>query len=180
MPAIVLIHQFHVPPSGRCIMSTNPEKKVDVPPRGDRDADPMTDQPGAHPVELGVGAAAAGMAAGAVTGPVGAAVGAAIGAVAGGLAGKGVGEYIDPTIGDTYLRDNYASRPYVRKGDTFDTHVPAYRYGGQAEATYGGKPYESIEEELRTGWTNEDLPWESAAVRDGYERSCAIRKARKA
>jgi hypothetical protein len=163
-------------------MSTNPRKSVDVPPRGDENADPMTGEPGAHPVEVGVGAAlggaATGMAVGAVAGPITAAVGAAVGAVAGGLVGKAGGEYIDPTTADTYLRDNYASRPYVKKGDTFETHVPAYQYGGRAEATYSGKPYEEVERELMTGWPHKDSPWESAspAVRDGYERSCAIRK----
>ena len=44
-------------------MSTkNPEKKVDVPPQGDRNPDPLTDAPGSHPIETGIGAAAAGAA----------------------------------------------------------------------------------------------------------------------
>ena len=90
--------------------------------------------------------------------------------------GKAGGEYIDPTTADSYLRDNYASRPYVKKGDSFETHVPAYQYGGQAEAKYGGKPYEDVEAELMTGWPHKDRTWDSSAVRDGYERSCAIRK----
>ena len=67
----------------------SPEKKVDLPPAGRRNADPITNAPGSHPIETGIGAAAAGaatgMVAGAFTGPVGAAVGAAVGAVAGGL-----------------------------------------------------------------------------------------------
>ena len=54
----------------------SPEKKVDLPPQGDRNADPITNAPGSHPIETGIGAAAAGavtgMAVGAVTGPVGA------------------------------------------------------------------------------------------------------------
>ena len=33
------------------------EKKVDLPPKGPRNADPLTDAPGAHPIETGVGAA---------------------------------------------------------------------------------------------------------------------------
>jgi len=59
------------------------------------------------------------------------------GAIAGGLAGKGVGELIDPTTEDNWLRDNYKTRPYVREGDTFETHVPAYRYGATAESQFG-------------------------------------------
>ena len=166
--------------------STNPEKRVDLPPRGDRNPDPITNAPGAHPIETGLGAAAAGaasgLAVGAVAGPVGAAVGAAVGAVAGGLAGNGVGEFIDPTTEDNWLRDNHRSRPYVKAGDTFDTHVPAYRYGAVAEAKYGDQPYDAVEEQLRSGWSNPGMTWQRAtpAVRDAYERSCAIRKQRAA
>ena len=113
----------------------NPEKKVDLPPAGRRNADPLTNAPGSHPIETGVGAAAtgavSGMAAGAVVGPVGAAVGAAVGAVAGGYGGKAVGEMIDPTTEDSWLRDNFASRPYVQKGDAFEKYQPAYRYGAE-------------------------------------------------
>jgi hypothetical protein len=55
--------------------------------------DPITGEPGAHPVGVGVGALGAGAAGaviGAVLGPIGAAIGLAFGAVAGGLAGKEV------------------------------------------------------------------------------------------
>ena len=69
---------------------------------GSTNRDPITGEPGAHPVGTGVGAAAGGIAAGAavgsVAGPVGTVVGAAVGAVAGGLAGKGVAEKVDPTV----------------------------------------------------------------------------------
>ena len=110
----------------------NPEKKIDLPPRGDRNADPITDAAGAHPIETGIGAAAAGavsgLAVGAFAGPVAAAIGAAVGAVAGGYAGKGIGEMIDPTTEDNWLRDNFASRPYVDEGDHFEDFQPAYRY----------------------------------------------------
>jgi hypothetical protein len=67
------------------------QKKVDLPPKGSSNPDPITDQPGSRPIETGIGAAvvgaASGLAVGAVAGPVGAAVGVAVGAVAGGLAG---------------------------------------------------------------------------------------------
>ncbi len=52
--------------------------------------DPITGEPGAHPVSVGVGAlsaGAAGAAIGAIGGPIGMLVGATIGAIAGGLAG---------------------------------------------------------------------------------------------
>jgi Glycine zipper len=166
----------------------NPEKKVDVPPTGRRNADPITGAPGSHPVETGVGAAAvgaaSGMAVGAFTGPVGAAVGAAVGAVVGGFAGKGVGEMIDPTTDDTWLRDNFASRPYVQPGDTFEKYQPAYRYGGAAESRYGDDDFQSIEGELEHDWNSRSegpvLPWKHArdAVKDSYERTAQIRRAR--
>ena len=78
----------------------SPDKKIDLPPRGNRNADPITDEAGSHPIETGIGAAAAGAATGmavsAFAGPVAAAVGAAMGSVAGGYAGKEVGEMVDP------------------------------------------------------------------------------------
>ncbi len=115
---------------------------MDLPPKGSRNADPITDAPGSHPIETGIGAAVAGaatgLAVGAVAGPVGAAVGAAVGAVAGGLAGKGVGEVIDPTTQDNWLRDNFHSRPYVKKGESFDAYQHAYRYGGRGRVPVRG------------------------------------------
>jgi outer membrane lipoprotein SlyB len=65
--------------------------------------DPITGAPGAHPVGVGLGAAAGGIAAGAAVGtvaagPVGTVVGAAVGAIAGGLGGKAVAEKLDPTV----------------------------------------------------------------------------------
>jgi phage tail tape-measure protein len=68
----------------------------------DRNPDPITGEPGAHPVGTGVGAtggALAGAAIGAVGGPVGMAAGALVGAVTGGIVGKEVAESIDPTAG---------------------------------------------------------------------------------
>jgi len=166
----------------------NPEKTVDVPPEGSRNPDPITDQPGSHPVETGIGAAiggaASGMAVGAVAGPVGAAIGAAAGAVAGGLAGKGVGELIDPTTEDNWLRQNLSSRPYVQKGETYKHYEPAYRYGGQAEANYQGKRFQDVESELATGWEKmkdkAGMDWDRArhAVKDAYDRTIQLREER--
>src|SRR5271170_477370 len=109
-------------------------------PGTDANRDPITDEPGAHPVGTGVGAAAAGAAAGAagglIAGPAGAAVGAVIGAVAGGLAGKGVAESIDPTVEDGYWRDNYAHRPYYNQATSYDEYQPAYRYGWESRSKH--------------------------------------------
>ena len=164
------------------------EKKVDLPPKGRRNADPLTDEAGSHPIETGIGAAAAGaatgLAVGAVAGPIPAAVGAAVGAVAGGYAGKGVGEMIDPTSEDTWLRDNFESRPYVQKGETFETYHPAYHYGAQAESRFGDEDFESMEEDLESDWHNgadpTRMPWSRArgAVKDSYDRCVQLRKDR--
>ena len=82
----------------------------------DSNPDPITGEPGAHPVGVaggGTGGAAAGAAiGGAVGGPIGALVGGAVGAVAGGLAGKAAGEAVNPTEEDTYWKYNYKTRPY--------------------------------------------------------------------
>jgi uncharacterized protein (TIGR02271 family) len=62
--------------------------------------DPITGEPGAHPVGTAAGAAAmgaAGAAVGSAAGPIGTGVGAAAGAVVGGLAGSAAGEHFDPT-----------------------------------------------------------------------------------
>jgi uncharacterized protein (TIGR02271 family) len=166
----------------------NPEKTVDVPPEGSRNPDPITDQPGSHPVETGIGAAiggaASGMAVGAVAGPVGAAIGAAAGAVAGGLAGKGVGELIDPTTEDNWLRQNFSSRSYVQKGESYENYEPAYRYGGQAESQYRGKRFQDVENDLAAGWEKTKhkagMGWDRArdAVRDAYDRTIQLREER--
>jgi hypothetical protein len=142
--------------------------------------DPITDAPGAHPIGTGVGAAAGGMAAGAavgtVAGPVGTVIGAAVGAVIGGLAGKGVGEMIDPTIEETYWRTNYASRPYVTQGSTYDDYGPAYRYGVDNFKRYDGRTFDQAEAELARDWDrakgNSRLNWEKAkhATRDSWTR----------
>jgi uncharacterized protein (TIGR02271 family) len=166
----------------------DPEKTVDLPPEGRRNPDPVTDQPGSHPIETGIGAAvggaASGLAVGAVAGPIGAAVGAAVGAVAGGLAGKGVGEVIDPTTEDNWLRDSFESRPYVKKGETYEKYREAYRYGGAAVPRYDGRTFDEVEDELKRGWgtakEHSGMTWGHAreAVRDAYDRTIQLREER--
>ena len=142
--------------------------------------DPLTGAPGAHPVGTGVGAAlggvAAGAAAGTVAGPVGTVVGAAIGAVAGGLAGKGVAEKFDPTLEDAYWRENYADRPYVAEGATYDDYGPAYRYGVESYDAYPERSFDEVEPELSRDWDTRRgtsrLEWSHArsATRDAWQR----------
>src|SRR5436190_17349665 len=137
--------------------TTDKEKKVDLPPKGPRNADPLTDAPGAHPIETGVGAAvggaAAGAAVGAFGGPVGAVIGGIVGgAVAGGLAGKGVGELIDPTTEDTWLREYFGSRKDHKPDVSYEQYRDAYRYGLTSSDRHSGRRFEDVEPELQTGW----------------------------
>jgi len=163
------------------------EKTVDLPPTGPRNADPLTDAPGAHPIEAGVGAglggAAAGLAVGAAGGPVGAVIGGIVGgAVAGGLVGKGVGELIDPTTEDAWLREYFGSRGARRGDETPEDYRPAYRYGLQSAERHAGKRFEDVEPELRTGWDTARgtcaLGWNDArdAVRHAFDRTVQLRE----
>lgn len=161
-----------------------------APKTAERDAnrDPLTGAPGSHPVGTGAGAAVGGMAAGAavgtVAGPVGTAIGAAVGAVVGGLAGKGIAEKLDPTREDAYWRDNYASRPYVDAGASYDDYAPAYGLGYNSYSSYAGRRFEDIEPDLARDWGskrgNSTLGWDKAkhATRDAWERvSNAVERA---
>jgi hypothetical protein len=146
----------------------------------DANRDPITGEPGAHPIGTGAGAGAAGATGaaigGAVGGPVGAVVGAAVGAVAGGLAGKGAAEKVNPTVEDGYWRENYRTRPYAKADLGYETYQPAYRYGWESRSTYAGKKYDEVESDLERGWDSakgtSKMAWGEAkeAVRDAWHR----------
>src|SRR5258708_39082357 len=89
--------------------------------------DPLTGEPGAHPVATGLGAAGAGLAGGAlgsVAGPGGTILGAVVGAVAGGLGGKAIGEAMDPSAEDAYWRETHPKQDYAGVTE-FETYRPA-------------------------------------------------------
>jgi len=153
----------------------NDEKKRDA------NRDPITGEPGAHPVGVAGGAtggALAGAAVGAAGGPIGSAIGGAIGAVAGGLAGKGVAESVNPTEENGYWRDNHASRPYYQAGRTYDDYSPAYRYGWESASRpeNQGRRFEDVENDLSRGWdkargaTSNQWKDMKFATRDAFER----------
>ena len=147
----------------------------------DLNPDPITGEPGAHPVGTGLGAlaggAAAGAAVGTVAGPVGTAVGAVIGAVVGGLAGKAVAESVDPTVEHAYWKEAHARRPYYLEGYTYDDYGPAYEIGLRDVHKYKGRPYEEVQETLAADWDmyrgKSRLTWPEAtpAARDAWERA---------
>jgi uncharacterized protein (TIGR02271 family) len=151
----------------------------------DSNPDPITGEPGSHPVGVGVGTAggaSAGAAIGAVAGPIGAIAGAVVGGIAGGLAGKGVAEAIDPTVEDAYWSKNYKKREYVAKGEAYDTYRPAYQYGVEASTKYPGKSWDEVETKLARGWNKargeSELAWDRAklAARDAYDRVIQLRE----
>lgn len=154
-------------------------KRTITDPNPDSNPDPITGEAGAHPVGVGVGTAAGGAAAGAVAGmvagPVGAVVGAIVGGVAGGYGGKAIAESFDPTTEHAYWQENYKSRTYVDKADSYDTYRPAYQYGMESRSRYPGKKFDDVESDLASGWqstkTNTKLGWDKAkhAARDAWD-----------
>lgn len=148
--------------------------------RRDANADPITGEPGAHPVGVGVGAATggalAGAAAGTVAGPIGTVAGAVIGGVAGAFAGKRVAESIDPTAEDAYWREEYPNREYYHDDVTYDAYAPAYRHGWESRVRYNDRSWAEVEPQLQTEWeqtpSSRDLAWERArrASRDAWDR----------
>lgn len=150
--------------------------------RDDANPDPISGEPGSHPVGTGVGAAGLGAAGaamgGIIGGPIGAVIGAAGGAVAGGLMGKGIAESIDPTIEDAYWRENYVTRSYYNSDYNYNDYQPAYRAGFEGYANYAqtGRTYDQVEPDLRRDYEarypNARLGWSDAryASRDAWDR----------
>ena len=157
---------------------------INSPEQTDANLDPISGEPGAHPVGTGVGAAGVGAVAtvigGVVAGPVGAVVGAVVGSVVGGLTGKSTAEQINPTFDfeDNHWRETYNSRPYFEEGTKYEDYQPAYRIGYEAYARYGhsGRDYRDIELDLHRDYEanqSGSLAWEKAkyAVRDAWDRA---------
>jgi hypothetical protein len=145
----------------------------------DANRDPLTGEPGSHPVGTGVGAAggaATGAAiGGAVAGPPGALLGAAIGGIAGGFAGKGIAEAVNPTEEEAFWRSTYHTRPYAT-GRTYEDLSPAYRYGWESRGRYADRTWDQAENDLERGWDKlkdkSKLHWHEAkdATRDAWNR----------
>ena len=159
--------------------STNDPKK---------NPDPLTGEPGSHPVGTGAGAAAGGLAGAgvgaAVGGPVGAAIGAVVGGVAGAYGGKGVAEAVNPTVEDQYWRENHASQEWADEKSTYDHYAPAYRTGYEGVTRYAGRDYTEIEADLARDYEKNDanpaIPWDRArpAVKAAWSRVSGVHGAR--
>ncbi|HYU30824.1 MAG TPA: hypothetical protein VEW48_01560 [Thermoanaerobaculia bacterium] len=146
----------------------------------DANPDPLTGEPGSHPVGTGVGAATGGtvgaVIGGAVGGPVGAIIGAAVGGLTGGFAGKGLAESVNPTEEDTFWSGAYKDRPYA-KGHHYEDLRPAYRYGWESRTRYADRDWHDAESDLQRDWsqrqgTSTNLDWNAAkpATYDAWNR----------
>jgi uncharacterized protein YcfJ len=148
--------------------------------RRDENRDPITGEPGAHPVGTGVGAAGAGLAGAAagmaVGGPIGGAIGAVVGAVAGGAGGKAVAEAVDPTAEDAYWRENHRKESYFDRNRSYEDYSPAYRTGYEGfDRYYGeGTTFDAAEPDLRSDYEKRSgtMKWDEArpAARAAWNR----------
>ena len=146
----------------------------------DENRDPLSAEPGAHPVGVAAGGtsgAAAGTAIGtAIGGPVGGIIGAAAGAIAGGLAGKGIAETVNPTEEEKYWQEAYKNRPYYRHGASYEQYAPGFQYGWESASRpeYQGHAFQEVESQLEREWPNYYTAAEFSeyrdATRDAYER----------
>ena len=147
-------------------------------------ADPITGEPGSHPIGTaigGTGGAAAGAAIGAIGGPLGMLIGGAIGAIVGGVAGSSVGEMLDPTVEYEYWQETYTTRPYYQADFDYDTdYHPAYAVGYASRTHYPKTTrFEEVEAELEQRWYevkgDSRMTWLQAKdmVRDGWEKTNA-------
>lgn len=146
----------------------------------DLNADPIGEEPGAHPVGTGMGAAGGGVTGtalgGAIGGPAGALIGGAIGAIGGALAGRSAAEVVNPTEEEAYWRETFLSRPYADETLGYDHYRPAYRYGWESRARFPDRRWDQVERELENGWRENRgtsrLGWTDAklAARDAWQR----------
>lgn len=141
-------------------MKTQPEDSLN--------RDPITGEPGAHPLGTGLGAtggAMAGAAFGAMGGPIGAAAGAVVGALAGGIAGSVAGEAVNPSVEEAYWRGAYVNEPYYDPAHGFEDYGPAYRAGIDARRQLEGD-FETVEPALQARWDalrgESRLEWDQA------------------
>lgn len=142
--------------------------------------DPITGEPGAHPLGTGAGTAGGGLAGAAigaaVAGPVGAAVGAVVGGVAGAYSGHGVAEAVNPTREENHWKEQHASQPWASNGLGYELYALAYRTGYGAATQHAGKRYEEIESDLAFEYQKANpasgLPWDRArpAVKAAWDR----------
>ena len=141
--------------------------------------DPITGEPGSHPLGTGLGSAtgaATGAALGSIGGPVGMAAGAVIGAIAGAAAGHTIAEDFDPTVETTHWEANFRHQPYYNPNFEFEDYEPAYRLGYESYLANRTSSFKEAEPDLARSWEDRRgtsrLDWDSArdAIRAGWQR----------
>lgn len=154
--------------------------------------DPITDEPGAHMVGTGIGAAAGGMAGIAATaatgtmigGPIGPAVGLVAGAVVGGLLGSAASEALLPTEIDQHWSSSYTREPYYNSDYSYDDYLQAYLtipdgLDGDADATPPARFFTIVRECNRSDSPSRFLISASVGDRVAHPNvhgACATRK----
>lgn len=87
-----------------------------------------------------------------------------------------VAEAVDPVAEDAYWRNNYPKSDYAEENRSYKDYRPAYKYGWEARARLGDRPYTEIEAELENGWEKakgeSKLAWTQAkrATSDAWHR----------
>ena len=77
---------------------------------------------------------------------------------------------------ESFWRDNWHKRPYVRADCGYEHYAPAYRYGVESAHRLSGRDWDEVEDELSEGWERYEHrsrgTWEEikAAVRDAWDR----------
>lgn len=134
----------------------------------DFNLDPISKEPGSHPLGTGVGSASgavAGAAVGLMAGPVGALVGGVAGAVVGGLGGHAAAEAVNPTDEDAYWQGHYTREEYYEEGRPYGDYAPAYRLGVFGYTEYN-ETFEQAESRLASHWDHKKeqstLSWQQA------------------
>lgn len=134
--------------------------------------DPLSGEPGAHPIGTSLGAATGGMTGAAIGlggGPVGVVIGTVVGALIGGYAGKGVAEGIDPTKEEAYWRENHSSQWYAAEGGEYEAYAKGYRTG--YVGFHRGKSFDEREAELQMEYEGDPQPTEAQTRMDIVEEA---------
>jgi len=84
---------------------------------------------------------------------------------------------------ESFWRDHWHSRPYVRADCGYEFYAPAYRYGFESAHRLRGREWSEAEAELSSGWEayqhRNTSTWEEIkhAVRDAWDRVIDSRSA---
>lgn len=133
----------------------------------------------------GITGVVTGAAIGSVAGPVGTVIGGIAGAIGGWWAGRAVADAATSFThtDDEFYRDHYEASDTRLADRRYDDVRPAYQLGHIAARNpdYAGRPFESVESDLRRGWDSTASTthgeWERVRgyARDAYARNAAPR-----